>query len=252
MGRAERNRQRAARTSAAPQCIVASDVSLGRKCAQALKVALGLNYVEHQSWQFRGATSLYFLTAPPAEAEVRGRNRPVLPLPDGKRWLHVAIDLYLIAKGIWRVHQISIGLLQGEQSILQKQQVLRAEWQIHDTVDDSGHAQPHWHVLSAAGITELPTFDEVVVATPGFEEFLAEALPEPAGDGTFSHFHYAMVTDWHRSPSTSPCYVLADEAAVVSWLEGCVRYIRHQLDHVDRKASNENSLDLQAGGNSTR
>lgn len=236
MGRAERKQQRAARTSTAPQCIVASDDSLGRKCAQALKGALGLNHVEHMPSRFQGATSLYFYTTPRAEAEIRGQNRPVLPLPDGNRWLHIAIDLQLIARGIWRVHHISIGLLQGDPSISQKQQVLRAEWQIHEAVDASGHAQPHWHVLSAAGAAELPTFDKVVETTPGFDEFLAEAQPKAKNESTFGHFHYAMITDWHRTPSTGPYQVLADEAAVISWLDGCVRYICHQLDHVDRKA----------------
>jgi hypothetical protein len=238
MGHAERKRQRAAQTTAAPQCIVASDVGLGRKCGQALGSALGLRHVGHQKEEFRGTTSLYFFTAPPVQAEIRGQNRPVLPLPDGNRWLHVAIDLHFIADKRWRVNHISIGLLQGDPSTTQKEHVLRAEWQIHETADDIGHAQPHWHVLSAAGIAELPTFDEVVEATPGFEEFLAGTQPKLAGDGAFGHFHYAMVTDWHHKPSTGPYQVLADEAALVSWLEGCVRYIRHQLDHVDRKAGN--------------
>ena len=237
MGRAEKKRQHAAQMSVAPQCIVPSTESLGRKCAQALKGVLDLNQVEHTSLQFRGTTSLYFFTTPPAEAEVRGQNRPVLPLPDGRRWLHVAIDLHFIAKNYWRVNHISIGLLQGDSSMTQKEHVLRAEWQIHDAVDDFGHAQPHWHVLSAAGSTNLPNFEEVVEEAPGFEEFLAEAPPQSAGCGdAFGHFHYAMVTDWHHTPSTGPYRVLADEAAVVSWLAGCVRYIRHQLDHVDRKA----------------
>ena len=236
MGRAERKRQRAAKSSTSPQCIVASDESLGRKCALALKEALGLNHVEHSTWRYHGTTSLYFFTTPRTEAEVRGQNRPVLPLPDGKRWLHVAIDLHFIADKYWRVNHISIGLLQGDPSTLQKEQVLRAEWQIHDAEDDSGHAQPHWHVLSAAGVTDPPRFDEIVEATPGFEEFLDETQPKTLDNGTFGHFHYAMVTDWHRTPSTGPCQVLDGEASVVSWLEGCVRYIRHQLDHVDRKA----------------
>lgn len=251
MGRAEKKRQLAAQMSAAPQCIVASIESLGRKCAQALKGVLELNHVEHTRQQFRGTTSLYFFTAPRAEAEVRGQNRPVLPLPDGNRWLHIAIDLHFIADKHWRVNHISIGLLQGDPSLTQKQQVLRAEWQVHNAIDESGHAQPHWHVLSAAGIAELPTFDEVAGTTTGFEEFLVKARPEPTGNGNYGHFHYAMVTDWHRTPSTGPYQVLADEAAVVSWLGGCVRYICHQLDHVDRKTGNKSRFGLRAGGNST-
>lgn len=235
MGRADRKRQRAARTTTAAQCIIASDDGLARKCGLALSRALGVQRVEPQKRQYRGKTSLYFFTAPLIEAEVRGHNRPVLPLPDGKRWLHIAIDLHFIADKCWRVHHVSIGLLQGDPSVLQKEQLLRAEWQIQEAADDSGHAQPHWHVLSAAGAADLPTFDEVVEAASGFRQFLSDEKPAPTG-GVFGYFHYAMVADWHRTPSLGPYHVLSDEAAVVSWVEGCVRYICHQLDYVDRKA----------------
>lgn len=217
--------------------MIASEESLGRKCSQSLGRALGLGNVEHQKRQHRGTTSLFFFAPPLIEAEIRGHNRPVLPLKDGKRWLQVAIDLHFIADKYWRINHVSIGLLQGDPSTTQKKQVLRAEWQIHEATDDSGHGQPHWHVLSTAGLEELPTFDEVVEATPGFEEFLSESSQaKPTSSGALGHFHYAMVTDWHCTSSTGPCQVLADEAALVSWLEGCARYICHQLAHVDRKA----------------
>lgn len=230
-------RKPAGQTSSTTQCIVASDDILARKCAQALGQALGLgNAVGHQKLQHRGTTSLYFFVPPLIEAEIRGHNRPVLPLPDGRRWLHVAIDLNFIAARCWRINHVSIGVLQGDPSTLLKEQVLRAEWQIPEATDNSGHAQPHWHVLSAAGIVELPKFDEVVEATPGFEEFLGEPKPKATDGGAFGHFHYAMVTDWHRPSSTGPYQVLADESALVSWLGSCVRYICHQLTHVDRKA----------------
>lgn len=218
--------------------MIASDDGLARKCCQALARALGLKQVEHQKWQHRRTSSLYFFTPPLIEAEVRGENRPVLPLPGGRRWLHVAIDLNFIADRKWRVNHISIGLLQGDPSTTLKSAVLRAEWQIHEESYNSGHAQPHWHVLGAAGIGKapLPTFDEVVETTPGFEEFLAKAQPKATRDGAFGHFHYAMVTDWHRTPSMGPCLILDNETSLVSWLEGCVRYIGHQLTHVDGKA----------------
>lgn len=208
------------KATTAPQCIVASNTGLGRKCAKALSNALGLDHVEHQKHQFRGTTSIYFFTAPPVEAEVRGQNRPLLPLPDRNRWLHVAIDLHFIADKCWRVNHISIGLLQGDPSTTQKEHALRAEWQIHENADESGHAQPHWHALSAAGIAHAPRFDEFVEATPGFKEFLGEAKHKPVGNNAFGHFHYAMATDWHQKASAGPYQVLADEAALVSWLEG--------------------------------
>lgn len=236
MSRANKKRQHATQATNAPQCIIASKDRLARKCEQALKEALGLDHVDCRTLEYRGTTSLYFFSPPLVEAEVRGRNRPVLPLPGGKRWLHIAVDLHFIAEQCWRVNHVSIGLLQGDPSAPQKVPVLRAEWQIHEAVDDSGHAQPHWHVLSAAGVADLPKFNEVVEAAPRFEAFLAPPQPASNVGEAFGHFHYAMVTDWHRLPSTGPYQVLQDEASLVSWVDGCVRYIRHQLGYVDRKS----------------
>jgi len=235
MNHANKKRQRATQATSAPQCFVASQERLARKCGQALKEALGLDHVKCSRWEHPGATSLYFFSSPLVEAEIRGRNRPVLPLSGDKRWLHIAVDLQFIAKQCWRVSQVSIGLLQGDPSNPHKVPVLRAEWQIHEAADTSGHAQPHWHVLNAAEVAELPKFDAVMQAAPGFEAFLAPRQSTTGNGEAFGHFHYAMVTDWHRPPSASLYHVLQDEAALVSWVDGCVRYIRHQLDYVDRK-----------------
>lgn len=234
-----KKRKRAAAESSPLQCVVASEVGLAGKCGQALARALGLVRVTHQKRQHRRATSLYFYSPPLIEAEVRGENRPVLPLKDGKRFLHVGIDLNFIADKVWRVNHISIGLLQGDPSATRKISLLRAEWQIPEGQGDHGHGQPHWHVLGAVGLDDTPlptTFAEVVAAEPGFDAFLADPDRAEGIDTAFGHFHYAMATDWHRSPSIGPCQRLEDEESLLLWLEGCVRYIDHQLSHVDRKS----------------
>ena len=185
------------------------------------------------------ATSLYFFSAPKVEAEIRGENRPVLPLPSVAQWLHVAIDLKFVENHLWRVEHVSIGLLYGEPSTSLKKPMLRAEWQIHEKTDNSGHAQPHWHILSAAEIgTELPKFEEIIETSSmaQFGNFLTESQPIVENTEGFAHFHYAMMADWHITPSQGPCHSLDSEASLVSWLEGCVRYIRHQVEHVTRKS----------------
>lgn len=227
--------------SLASQCNVVNVDNLARKCSRALKQALDLQHeVLHAKRERSPAVSLYFFSAPKVEAEIRGENHPVLPLPGAARWLHVAIDLKCVEKNLWQVAHVSIGLLQGESSSTLKKPMLRAEWQIHEKADDSAHAQPHWHVLGAAGIDEsdLPNFEEVVEASSHnqFEDFLAASPPSIKTDEGFTHFHYAMVTDWHITPSQGHCRTLDSEAALVSWLSGCVRYIRHQLGHIQRKS----------------
>jgi len=225
----------------APQCIVTSVDSLGRKCAHALKQALELQHeVFHTKRERTPSVSLYFFDALKVEAEISGENRPVLPLPGASQWFHVTIDLRFIEKNAWRVNHVSIGLLHGDISSTHKKPMLRAEWQSHEKADKSGHAQPHWHVLGAIGIQEPepPKFEEIVEASSStqFEAFLRESPLEAEKDDGYAHFHYAMVTDWHVTPSHGPSHTMDSEASLISWLEGCVRYIRHQLDHVARKS----------------
>lgn len=227
--------------SLASQCNVTNVDKLARKCSHALKQELDLKHeVFHVKRERSPTVSLYFFSTPKVEAEIRGENNSVLPLPSAARWLHVAIDLKSVERNLWRVAHVSIGLLQGESSSTLKKPMLRAEWQIHEKADDSGHAQPHWHVLGAAGIDEsdFPNFEEIVEASSHnqFEDFLAASPPKIKADEGFPHFHYAMVTDWHITPSQGPCRTLDSEAALVSWLRGCVRYIRHQLEHIQRKS----------------
>lgn len=224
-------------------CRVESVSKLGQQCGKVLARVLDLDRVMHaEISRPHAASSLYFHGVPLINAEIGGENRPVVPIKGAvDRWLHVAIDLRTTA-GQWHVRHVSIGLLSGDMA--SKIPLLRAEWMMNDGEHDPGHAQPHWHVLGAAsGRVEEETFDVLMAtSTQGFDQFLGED-PEllevnsvkPFAD-SFSHFHYAMVSDWHCVPSNGVSRNLDDEAALLSWLEGCVQYIRHQLGHVDRKA----------------
>lgn len=225
-----------------PQCIVADVEKLARRCSQALQRALDSQEVFATRRERGSSVSIYFTDSLKIQAKIRNaETRPVLPLPNtATGWLHVAIDLNFVDRGQWRINHVSIGLLHGEISVEDKKAILRAEWQNHEEADDSGHAQPHWHVLGAAGIEEIepPSFEESVevASATQFDSFLAAPQPKDEATRGFSHFHYAMVADWHAMPSQGPCRTLDSEASLVSWLEGCVRYICHQLAHVTRKS----------------
>lgn len=225
-----------------PQCIVADVNRLARQCSEALKRALDSQGVFATKRERGPSISIYFTDGLKVQAKIRdAETRPVLPLPNTTNgWLHVAIDLNFVDRNQWRINHVSIGLLQGETSIEDKKSILRAEWQNHENANDSGHAQPHWHVLGAAGIddTQSPQFEEVVevASTTQFDSFLAEPQPKVEPSKEFAHFHYAMVADWHATPSRGPCQTLDSEESLVSWLEGCVRYICHQLVHVASKS----------------
>jgi len=225
-----------------PQCIVSDVDKLARHCSRALQQALALRDVFPTKRERGSSVSLYFTDGLKVQAKIRdAETRPVLPLPNTTTgWLHVAIDLNFVDRNEWRINHVSIGLLQGETSVEDKKVILRAEWQNHEKADDAGHAQPHWHVLGAAGIEEVeaPKFEEVVEAasTTQFGNFLTATQPKAETASGFAHFHYAMVADWHATPSQGPCRTLDSEASLISWLEGCVRYISHQLTYVARKS----------------
>jgi hypothetical protein len=178
--------------------------------------------------------------SPSVDAVIQDENRPVLRVEGPvSRWLHVAIDLRA-ASHLWRVRHVSIGLLKGDVSILEKTPLLRAEWQMEFGAESSTHAQPHWHVLGAAeGYKDMQTFDEVISAERNnFEKYILgeEEESEESDTEAFNHFHYAMVTDWHREPSLGVNHALADASSLLTWIEGCTSYIKHQLEHVDKKA----------------
>lgn|GEM_PF-2631179 len=226
----------------APQCLLSSSnpKEFGKKAASAIRKVLTLDYIAATEMVRTGQMSLYFYTQPQVYAEIRNFNRPVLPLGTGNRWLHIAIDLNAIGTK-WRVHHISIGLLQGE-AAGQKRMLLRAEWMMHTDVDASGHGQPHWHVLAPENNELKKDFEAVVESSADFTTFLSSGMDEAqanAGPGltaAFDHFHYAMAADWHSAKPLGPGNLLQDETAAIGWIQGCVGYIVHQLQHVDGKA----------------
>lgn len=217
-------------------CIVRSEEVIANACARKLQKHLGCGHIGYELLKHStGASSLHFTTYPPVNALIYGVERPVLSLDD-TRWLHLAIDLEFIVKNRWRLKHISIDILEGEATRLQKASLLRAEWMMHDTTMVDGHAQPHWHAIGAAGISKEEGFEDFLASGSGFEGFLeAETAPPP--HVAFKHFHYAMVTDWHREAQNGHCHTLESQDAAISWIIGCVGYIQHQLAHVSKKGS---------------
>lgn len=221
---------------AAQACIVRSEEAIANACARKLQKHLGCGHIGHELLKHTtGASSLHFTTYPAVNALIHGVERPVLSLDD-TRWLHLAIDLEFIVKNRWRLKHISIDILEGEATRLRKASLLRAEWMMHDTAMVDGHAQPHWHAIGAAGIAKEEGFEDFLASSSGFGEFL-EAEPAPPPHVAFKHFHYAMVTGWHREMQNGHCHSLESQDAAISWIIGCVGYIQHQLAHVSKKGS---------------
>lgn len=224
-------------------CIVRSEEAIANACARKLQKHLDCGHIGYELLKHStGASSLHFTTYPPVSALIQGAERPILPV-DSTRWLHLAIDLEFIVKNRWRLKHISIEILEGEATNLQKMSLLRAEWMMHNTALEDGHAQPHWHAIGAVGIQKEEDFEDFLTVSSGFGGFLtAEAVTQPKL--AFKHFHYAMVTGWHRDPQHGHCHTLENQDAAIAWIIGCVCYIQHQLAHVSKKGSKVPATDL--------
>ncbi|MGA3009480.1 MAG: hypothetical protein ABSD72_04395 [Terracidiphilus sp.] len=117
-----------------------------------------------------------------------------------------------------------------------KLSILRAEWDTPNSNSTFLHAQPHWHAYpailqtsqsqpiqsreNAEAITEIPT------------EIIVEEVPLPTND--ISDFHLAMASSWHLPKIGSHQLLLCDEEEVVSWIEGCTRYVIDQLEYLSQ------------------
>ncbi len=219
-------------------CIVTSETSIGKACATRLQKHLNCGHVSYEMRQYSsGASSLHFTTYPSVKAMIKGAECPALPLGDSI-WLHLAIDLEFVVKGRLRVKHISIDILEGEATQAQKTSLLRAEWMMHSTALEDGHAQPHWHAIGAAGVTTEDDFEAYLSSGAGFGSYLTEET-KPKPHAAFKHFHYAMVTSWHQDPQTGYCHTLESQEAAIAWIIGCISYIQHQLSHVTKKSGHK-------------
>jgi hypothetical protein len=151
-------------------------------------------------------------------------------------WL--ALSLYFVpALERFRLIQASLLVFEGPWADSEKIPLLRAEW---DELEEDGvHAQPHWHVYPAgAGALRHSAADDFPAAPPGPVEFVPQAAPptDPgeAGIQDLPRFHYAMATRWHLEEGASYRCSFS-EGGLVSWLVGCIDYIRGQLPHISRE-----------------
>jgi hypothetical protein len=119
----------------------------------------------------------------------------------------------------WLGMQLKFELIQGEPRFLgaslivlrnalatdERTKVLRAEWERREEPEHRKHAQPHWHVYAS----ELE-------------------------QGDLGRFHLAMAACWHLGESESHYHEPSPEG-VASWMGGCVKYIRSQLEAIGRR-----------------
>ena len=198
----------------------------------------------------------------------RGNRHHIIPLLSTKSdnyWINISLTFLpnqskqKIKPDNFQFSGVSIRIFRGALASLDKEPVLRAEWDA--LKDDNNHAQPHWHVYKSFQRDDSNTFKELDFTSSltvsnevkDFREIIEELdlgedqkeifeNPEEANpESTYekftdnswdssTKFHFAMASQWHTKENHR--VVLDKEALLYDWLVGCVQYIIDQLKYV--------------------
>ena len=215
-----------------------------------LTASLGAGFLSQDNKQI-GQRQLVYIRQPNSPT-VQGREGPLPALPifaDDRQsaWLVVEIESEY-GKPLMLKH-VSLKLWQGTTTDA-AHLCFRAEWDVRDT--KSGHAQPHWNVHAPRGVAAALAPEVNFKAFSGLEqtdeinsfaEFVeAEEAdvspPEPAAALAYGlsaeqmhKFHFAMASNWHlANGGAGPTISTTEE--VVTWINACALYIKHQFAFV--------------------
>lgn len=124
-----------------------------------------------------------------------------------------------------------------------KEPLFRAEWDV--LKDDNNHAQPHWHIYKSFLIRNSNTSEklsfESLLKSNEVQDFGASTEPNNFADENAdlkeqqdwddsTKFHFAMASQWHEKEGKHRFDI--DQDSLLCWLEGCIQYIKEQLQYV--------------------
>lgn len=125
-----------------------------------------------------------------------------------------------------------------------KEPLFRAEWDV--LKDDNNHAQPHWHIYKSFLTKDLDTSEkfsfESLLKSNEVQDFGSSTEPNNFGDENAdlkeqkdwddsTKFHFAMASQWHEKGGKHR-FDIVDQDSLLCWLEGCIQYIKEQLQYV--------------------
>ena len=111
------------------------------------------------------------------------------------------------------------------------QLLFRAEFATNDI--GQFHAQPHWQFEPYITKTIKDSDFNTVLELRDSERGLIDFGQEKSNVLNISRVHFAMTSDWHKPKKDQilgSCQIQINEENVVSWLEGCMKYIKNQMD----------------------
>lgn len=214
-----------------------------KKTQQALQVSLGLNIVSHVKKEVGRNHTYYFRTPVPIELNREQEKIIALPLHQGKyetAWIVVEIKCEIIDE-IMLTHS-SLKLYSGPTSDAAKL-YFRAEWDPRANLLD--HAQPHWNIHDEAiydAEAPIDNFQLFKMQNDQLQSSFADMIANedshfnqnkiPKNSLKIKKFHFAMSAYWHKDMKLHT-HSLDNEEALMSWIKGCVTYIKKQIEFLD-------------------
>lgn len=125
---------------------------------------------------------------------------------------------------------ISVSIFQGEPSVINKKQLLRAEWDDYNN-DEEFHPQPHWHILNSEIIDES-SFESF--ARNDHENGFA-ALLEESNSRTINidKMHFAMNASWTENQGN--VLKINDIEKVSNWFNGLFSHLKVELQYIRKR-----------------
>jgi len=121
---------------------------------------------------------------------------------------------------------ISLSVFQGTDSDKEKYQLIRAEWDDYNVLDEK-HAQPHWHITSGQALEN--TFKEYADMCNEVE-LVKEFEKEKQKVLDVKKIHFAINGDWQKD--NNHIHKIEDEKQVAKWLQGILFHLRTELENL--------------------
>lgn len=173
----------------------------------------------------------------------------VLPFFESKTdfyWIAATIDFSEQAKQTI-LENVTIILFKGLAVDGEKVPLIRIEWSFKEDDAKALHAQPHWHVYPSSINRDLEQYREFIAESEsspkeftGVTEFGESSTDNSRASEWLGSekIHFAMVSRWHEEiwntdkEGPTPHHGTMQIDKLAQWLEGCLRYLLHQLEYV--------------------
>jgi len=171
-----------------------------------------------------------------AEAQYKYTVVPFFSSSSVNYWLGVSLEFEFV-EGERHLSNVCLQIFEGLATDDKKTPLVRAEWDNNQGPGQVLHAQPHWHIYPSRVNREREKQQFVIepgiqTFTPGVKEGDFNGISNSEWNKA-EKFHFAMASRWHIDGKNAHQEKI-DTGKLPKWLDGCVSYIRDQLQYLHR------------------